>query len=140
MKRYGRGWYGDSYRHYLAGKGVSTARFTKQNKYFADDEKAGFMDKHKMTAASNIPDSEAATRNAIADRKESEIRELMIAKIDAKDMDSLATGPYWDDFEREKGFMLQSGDVEGFNTNVDRMVVSRLDGQSSRMEIIPSKI
>jgi len=138
MKRYGRGWYGDSYRHYLAGKGVSTVRFVR-NKYYADDDKKGFMDKHKLTVESNNSDAETDTRQAFIGRAQGEVQELIMRKVDAGELDSLSTGPYWDRFNRYSQFMSRDGDAEQYKDEIDGLK-SEIEGRSKSLEIIPSKI
>ena len=119
MNRYGRGWHGDSYRHYLAGKGVATARFTKQNRYFAE-EKEGFMDKHKMTAVANNPESETEFRQQVVDDAKAEILGKLRAKVDAGEMHSSAVGKELDQFEAESRPFMQDGNVELFRDNTRR--------------------
>jgi len=122
MKRYGRGgWFGESHRHYLAGKGITTKR------YYSDAEKKqGFLDKYKMTVASNAPDAEMNFREDVANKKENEIREEMMRQTDERKIDPINMQPLWNDFEKEKEIFLQTGDVFMFNNEVDRKVKSHL--------------
>lgn len=119
MRRYGRaGWFGESHRHKLASRGISTTR------YFSD--KQGFMDKNKLTVAGNLPSAELRMREAVANRKEQEIQKMVMDATDNREVDSLSTSGVWNEFEKEKEFYMQNGDKEQFEREVDRKVKSHL--------------
>ena len=121
MRRYGRsGWFNESHRHYLAGKGIRT------NRYYSEDAKKGMLDKWKMTVASNSPDAEMNFRQDVADRKEQEIRELMLQQSDERKIDPINMQQVWVDFENEKKIFLQTGDKFTFDNEVDRKVKSHI--------------
>jgi hypothetical protein len=121
MKRYGRGWFGDSYRHYLAGKGVTTARFTKQKQYFAEDEAEGFMAKHKLTMESNLQPSDRGVRESFIEKEKKMVTDGLMRKVDSGKLDSLHMGSELQPFEAETRAYMQDGDAEQYKANLRRI-------------------
>lgn len=106
MRRYGKGWYGESRRHYLASKGIKTNRYFSHN----EGKKQGFMD--KLTVSSNAPDSEKEYREQHVQRTNAKVHERVHKLSEQGKLDTINMQSMWSELDRENTFYLQTGDEQ----------------------------